>query len=66
MPFRTLTGRQHFYVDHEMMIEFGEAMPVYKPTLSPMVFAGKEEKPRTDRQRSRSQVSNAAWQMEYP
>jgi len=45
MPFRTLTGRQHFYIDHEIMIEFGEAMPVYKPTLSPVLFAGKEHKP---------------------
>lgn len=45
MPFRTLTGRQHFYIDHEIMLEFGEAMPIYKPTLSPVLFAGKEHKP---------------------
>ena len=26
IPWRTITGRQSFYVDHEMMQEFGEAM----------------------------------------
>ncbi|MCP4958689.1 MAG: nitrate reductase subunit alpha [Actinomycetia bacterium] len=31
VPWRTLTGRQHFYLDHEMYIEWGEHMPVYKP-----------------------------------
>ncbi|MDU2065849.1 MAG: nitrate reductase subunit alpha [Sporomusaceae bacterium] len=45
MPFRTLTGRQHFYLDHEIILEFGEALPVYKPTLSPLVFSDLEKKP---------------------
>src|SRR5690606_28744568 len=38
VPFRTLTGRQHFYVDHEIFLQYGEALPVYKPTLPPLVF----------------------------
>ena len=33
IPFRTLTGRQHFYMDHEVMREFGEAQAVYRPIL---------------------------------
>ena len=33
VPFRTVTGRQAFYLDHEMMFEWGEAMSVYKPML---------------------------------
>ena len=33
VPFRTVTGRQSFYLDHEMMFEWGEAMSVYKPML---------------------------------
>ena len=33
IPFRTVTGRQAFYVDHEMMREWGETMSVYKPIL---------------------------------
>jgi nitrate reductase alpha subunit len=32
-PWHTLTGRQHFYVDHEWMREFGEVLPVYRPPL---------------------------------
>lgn len=43
VPFRTLTGRQHFYIDHELFIDFGEALPVYKPTLPPMVFGPKDK-----------------------
>lgn len=31
VPWRTLTGRQHFYLDHEMYIAFGEHLPTYKP-----------------------------------
>lgn len=43
VPFRTLTGRQHFYVDHEIFLQFGEALPVYKPTLPPMVFGPRDK-----------------------
>src|SRR5699024_6051976 len=32
-PWNTLTGRQHFYLDHDWMHEFGEALPVYRPPL---------------------------------
>ncbi|MEJ2358258.1 MAG: nitrate reductase subunit alpha [Deinococcales bacterium] len=31
VPWRTLTGRQHFYLDHEQYLRFGEALPTYKP-----------------------------------
>jgi nitrate reductase alpha subunit len=31
VPWRTLTGRQHFYLDHPGYIEFGEHLPCYKP-----------------------------------
>lgn len=43
VPFRTLTGRQHFYIDHEIFLQYGEALPVYKPTLPPMVFGPKDK-----------------------
>ena len=26
IPWRTLTGRQQYYLDHELLIEFGEQM----------------------------------------
>jgi nitrate reductase alpha subunit len=32
-PWHTLTGRQHFYLDHDWMHELGEALPVYRPPL---------------------------------
>ncbi|KWW98225.1 nitrate reductase [Carbonactinospora thermoautotrophica] len=32
-PWHTLTGRQHFYLDHDWMAEFGEQLPVYRPPL---------------------------------
>ncbi|MDR7649708.1 nitrate reductase subunit alpha [Staphylococcus argenteus] len=44
VPFRTLTGRQSYYVDHEVFQQFGESLPVYKPTLPPMVFGNRDKK----------------------
>ncbi|RJP26550.1 MAG: nitrate reductase subunit alpha [Candidatus Abyssobacteria bacterium SURF_5] len=34
VPWRTLTGRQHFYLDHEGYLAFGEHLPTFKPKLS--------------------------------
>ncbi|GGA81637.1 nitrate reductase subunit alpha [Ornithinibacillus halotolerans] len=34
IPWRTLTGRQSFYLDHEMILDFGEALPLYLPPLN--------------------------------
>jgi nitrate reductase alpha subunit len=31
VPWRTLTGRQHFYLDHANYLQWGEHLPVYKP-----------------------------------
>lgn len=31
VPWRTLTGRQHTYLDHEVYLAWGEHLPVYKP-----------------------------------
>ncbi len=33
-PWRTLTGRQQFYLDHEWMLELGEGLPAYRPPLN--------------------------------
>ncbi|MDU2137587.1 MAG: molybdopterin-dependent oxidoreductase, partial [Staphylococcus warneri] len=43
VPFRTLTGRQSYYIDHEIFQQFGESLPIYKPTLPPMVFGTKDK-----------------------
>ncbi|MBL4869992.1 MAG: nitrate reductase subunit alpha [Robiginitomaculum sp.] len=34
IPWRTLTGRQQFYIDHKWMNDFGETLCVYKPPIS--------------------------------
>jgi len=38
VPWRTLTGRQHFYLDHEMYIAYGEHLPTYKPSPKPELY----------------------------
>jgi nitrate reductase alpha subunit len=35
VPWRTLSGRQSFYLDHEGYIAFGEHLPTYKPKIDP-------------------------------
>jgi nitrate reductase alpha subunit len=39
VPFRTLTGRQHFYLDHPGYLQFGEHLPTYKPKPRPTEYA---------------------------
>ncbi len=34
VPFRTLTGRAHFYQDHPWMRDFGESLPLFRPPLN--------------------------------
>lgn len=38
VPWRTLTGRQQFYVDHELFRAFGETLPAYRPPYDLDVF----------------------------
>jgi nitrate reductase alpha subunit len=38
VPWRTLTGRQHFYLDHQGYILFGENLPTYKPSPRPELY----------------------------
>jgi nitrate reductase / nitrite oxidoreductase, alpha subunit len=32
-PWHTLTGRMHFFLDHDWMAEYGEGLPTYRPPL---------------------------------
>ncbi len=32
-PWHTLTGRMHFFLDHDWMRDLGEALPTYRPPL---------------------------------
>ncbi len=39
-PWHTLSGRQHFYLDHAWMLELGEGLPVYRPPLNHRAIFG--------------------------
>jgi len=43
VPWRTLTGRQHFYLDHEMYLKYGENLPTYKPSPKPEAYGDLRE-----------------------
>ena len=43
VPWRTLTGRQHFYLDQELYIAYGEHLPTYKPAPRPEVYGDLRE-----------------------
>ncbi len=40
IPWRTLTGRQHFYLDHPWMIAFGEGLTSYRPPVDLKAVTG--------------------------
>jgi nitrate reductase alpha subunit len=42
-PWHTLTGRMHFFLDHDWMHEFGEALPIYRPPLDMHRLFGEPE-----------------------
>jgi nitrate reductase alpha subunit len=33
-PWHTLTGRMHFFLDHDWIAEYGEGLPTYRPPLN--------------------------------
>ncbi|MBI1378309.1 MAG: nitrate reductase subunit alpha [Frankiales bacterium] len=39
-PWHTITGRQHFFLDHDWMTEVGEQLPTYRPPLNLHALAG--------------------------
>jgi nitrate reductase alpha subunit len=39
VPWRTLTGRQHLYLDHDAYLQSGEHLPTYKPKPLPAQYA---------------------------
>ena len=40
IPWRTLTGRQQFYMDHPWMTAFGEGFTSYRPPVDLKTTAG--------------------------
>ena len=51
-PWHTLTGRQHFYLDHDWMDELGEALPIYRPPLDMHRLYGDAQLGRTSEHES--------------
>jgi len=49
IPWRTLSGRQHLYVDHPWYLDFGEQFPTYKPKLDPRLTGDIVESPVDDK-----------------
>jgi nitrate reductase alpha subunit len=43
IPWHTLTGRQSFYLDHEVMLDFGEGLPLYIPPITKGAFVKGEK-----------------------
>ena len=42
-PWHTLSGRMHFFLDHDWMIDTGEQLPIYRPPLNmPSAFGEPE------------------------
>jgi nitrate reductase alpha subunit len=39
-PWHTLTGRMHFFLDHDWMAEYGEMLPTYRPPLDHVRHVG--------------------------
>ena len=33
-PWHTLSGRMHFYLDHEWVLEYGDGLPAFRPPLN--------------------------------
>ncbi|MFI6677310.1 nitrate reductase subunit alpha [Kribbella sp. NPDC050470] len=42
-PWHTLTGRMHFFLDHDWMAEFGEQLPVFRPPLDLNLLFGEPQ-----------------------
>ncbi|MFZ3072091.1 MAG: nitrate reductase subunit alpha [Thermodesulfobacteriota bacterium] len=48
IPWRTLTGRQHYYLDHPMFLQFGEGLVTHKYKLDPNKMNEIVKSDRTD------------------
>jgi nitrate reductase / nitrite oxidoreductase, alpha subunit len=41
-PWHTLTGRMHFFLDHDWIAEYGEGLPTYRPPLNYLRHFGEQ------------------------
>ena len=56
IPWRTLTGRQQLFLDHDWMLDLGEGLPAYRPPVDAgqLVGARRQARPPATASRSRS------------
>ena len=50
VPFRTLTGRAQFYLDHRWMRDFGEQLPLFRPPLDMLALGSTAVKRQPDKE----------------
>ncbi|STL64444.1 respiratory nitrate reductase 1 subunit alpha [Escherichia coli] len=66
IPWRTLSGRQQLYQDHQWMRDFGESLLVYRPP-DRHPFGERSDRPEIQRQPGKSaQLPDAAPEVGYP
>ena len=65
-PWHTLTGRQHFFLDHDWMTELGEGLPVFRPPLNMQRSSASRRRRRDRRARADGALSDAAQQVVDP
>ncbi|MGD7002410.1 nitrate reductase subunit alpha [Corynebacterium halotolerans] len=39
-PWHTLSGRMHYYLDHDWFMDYGESLPIYRPPLDKLHLNG--------------------------
>src|SRR5699024_11867375 len=39
-PWHTLTGRMHYYIDHDWFMDYGESLPIFRPPLDHLHLHG--------------------------
>ena len=66
-PWHTLSGRQHFYLDHQWMLELGEGLPVFRPPLHHRAIFGEQgNADGSGRAELTLEVSDAAFEVVDP
>lgn len=63
-PWRTLSGRQQLYQDHEWMRAYGESLVVYRPPIDTKAIEAVKGKNRTASQKS-AELPDASPKMGY-
>jgi nitrate reductase / nitrite oxidoreductase, alpha subunit len=65
-PWHTLTGRMHFFLDHDWMREYGEMLPIYRPPLDYARHFGPQHLSERARRPSRSAAAQGRADDERP